>query len=229
MKHTFTIIALTLVFSTLVASAREISPEKYSSKLRSFITDVVYEVEAGDRDKKFKRMAPYLQVTIHGDQNAGAAFNSKLKEFLDATGVSSEKPQGGSAVVCDLQVYFGTTADIKTKAADIDKQIGFKDGATYWKWWDGSDTVDRAVIFVSTDEFKGPALNDRLVELLLGVFGLPSQSKRADNSCLSMKDEIKPSLQPLDIAVLKFLYTSVPAGTRPSALKKLVRENWPKR
>ncbi len=229
MKHILTITTLAISIVVGTANARDVDPSKYSTSLRTFITDVVYEVEAGDRDKKFKKLAPHLQIKMHGDKNGEVIFNTKLKQFLAATGVTTEKPQGESGITCDLQVYFGSTADIKAKAADIDKEISFKDGATYWKWWDGTHTVNRVVIFVSTDEFKGEALEDRIVELLLAVFGLPSQSKRADNSCLSTDDKIKPSLQHLDIAVLNFLYQSVPAGTSPTELKNLIRGKWPKR
>lgn len=229
MKYILTLTAFSLSIVAGTVHARDVDPTKYSTSLRSFITDVVYEVDAGNRDKKFKKLAPHLQLKIHGDRNSEAVFDTKLNEFLAVTGVTTEKPEGESMVTCDLQVYFGSTAAIKEKAADIDKKILFNDGATYWKWWDSTDTVNRAVIFVSTDEFKGKALEDRLVELLLAVFGLPSQSNKANNSCLSIKEGINPSLQPLDTAVLKFLYQSVPAGARPSDLNTLIRDKWPKR
>lgn len=229
MKYTTIILALVHSLFTSTLNAREVDPAKYSSRLSSFIADVVYEVEAGDRDKKFKKLAPHLKLQINGDKDSETIFNAKLKEFLAVTGVTNEKPEGSLTPTCDLRVYFGSTASIREKAAEIDKKIMFKDGATYWKWWDDNHTVIGAAIFISTDEFKGEKLEDRLVEILLGVFGLPSQSKSADNSCLSMEEDIKTSLQPLDIEVMKFLYQSVPAGARPSELKKLIRDKWDKR
>ena len=153
-------------------------------------------------------------------------FHTKLEELLAATGVVKEDPETSTKPTGKTEVYFASSDEIKVISAEIDKQIGFRGGAVNWKWWNGRSIVTRAVILVSTDVFEGEELEDITLELLLHVFGLPSKSKRVDNSCVSFESDPMTSLQPLDIAVLKFLYESVPAGTEPSDLKKLIRSEW---
>lgn len=215
-----------IAFTALSAPAKDLDPAKYSSSLRRFIADVVYEVEAGDRDKYFKRLPANLKPTFHGDAAQKQCCDTALKSLLEATSVSIDPPASTSAPVATLDIYFGDSAAMLKTATAISKQISTDKGATYWKWWDDNHVTTRAVILICTDRFKGPELEDKLTENLLAVFGLPSQSKVADNTCMKEGKKKFITLQPLDIAVLEFLYTQVPAGTRPSDLNKLVREKW---
>lgn len=215
-----------LAFTNLTSIAKDLDPAKYSSGLRRFIGDVVYEVEAGDRDKYFKRLPANLKLNHHCDAAHQQLCDTRLKPFLEATSVSIESPADSSAPVATLDVYFGDSKSMETKAAEISKEITTTRGFTYWKWWDTNNVTTRAVIMICTDRFNGPELEDKLIEQLLGVFGLPSTSNAADNSCMAEHEKTFTALQPLDQAVLKFLYTHVPAGTRPADLNKLVREAW---
>jgi hypothetical protein len=69
-------------------------------------------------------------------------------------------------------------------------------------------------------------LEDKFIEHLLGVFGLSSRSREFEESCLSSKEQVMTSLQPVDKAVLAFYYRAVPSGTKPRELEKLFREKW---
>jgi hypothetical protein len=101
-------------------------------------------------------------------------------------------------------------------------------GFTYWTWWDDKKVISRAVIFIATDDLSGAALEDRFIEQLLGVFGLPARSKEFDESCLSAKEQVLTNLQPVDKAILQFYYRAVPAGTRPRDVDEIFREKWSK-
>jgi len=239
MKYTLIFKVLFLFCITNIACARDIDHSKYSMPLRSFIEEVVYQVQAGDIDKEFKKLRPSVTLSVYGAPKYVDIVNTKLKDFLAVTGVKvvekvtpakSSEVKSKQKETSNIKVYINTTIANRLKAAEINKQIQFSNEATHWKWWDKRTSfINNAVIFISTDKYKDKELEDVLVEKMLGVFGLPAQSGRADNSCLSEKEGIYPSLQPLDKAVLKFLYESVPAGTKPHELRKIIREKWPKK
>ncbi|RYD37514.1 MAG: hypothetical protein EOP87_03350 [Verrucomicrobiaceae bacterium] len=210
------------------SAAREFDFSKYSTKLRNFISDTVFGVEAGDREKQSKRLPGVVTLNVHGDAAAKALVEAKLGMFLTATGVRTEALAAGGGKHAQLEVHIGESGKLIPEAAAISKEISLDRGHTYWTWWDDERFVIGAVIFICTDRVAAGRMEDKLVENLFHVFGFPATSKDTDASCLSESDPNFPSLQPIDQAILKFYYKEVPAGTKPSALDKIVREKWPK-
>jgi hypothetical protein len=219
----------TLLFTLTSSLGRELDLEKPSSELRRFMSDVIYEVEAGDREKYSKRLPEAILPEFHGNPALKLIAEKHLGELCELTGVKRvDNPASGQAVA-KIGIYFGSQDDLTKVAIDLDRQITLDRGFTYWKWWDDKKIINRAVIFIATDKLAGPALEDRLIELLLSVFGFPSRSKEIEESCLSTEEKVLTSLQPLDKAILKFYYRAVPAGTKPREFDKIFREQWSKK
>jgi len=212
-----------------VSDAREFDFSKYSTKLRNFISDTVFGVEAGDREKQSKRLPGSVTLTVHGDAAAKAMVEAKLAMFLAATGIQTDAfAAGGGGKHARIDVHIGDSGKLIPAAAAISKDISLDRGDTYWVWWDEERFVTDALIFICTDKVAAGRMEDKVVENLFRVFGFPSNSKDTDASCLSESDPNFTTLQPIDQAVLKFYYKEVPAGTKPAALDKIVREKWPK-
>lgn len=205
--------------------ARDFDFTKYSTKLRNFISDVVFEVEAGDREKYSKRLLSSAVIEVHGDVVQKGMAEAKLAPFWAATGIDPKLPAPDGQRT-KIDIYFGNSGALVPVAEGISKEISLDAGATYWTWWNGEREIDRAVIFICTDRVPANRVEDKLVEKLLAVFGFPSTSRATDESCMAAGDPNFVTLQPLDIAVLKFYYKNVPAGTKPSDLDKIVREKW---
>ncbi len=210
------------------SGAREFDFTKYSTKLRNFISDTVFGVEAGDREKQSKRLPGVVTLNVHGDAAAKALVDAKLAMFLAATGVQTDALAAGGGKQARLEVHIGESGKLIPEAAAISKEISLDRGHTYWVWWDDERFITAAVIFICTDRVASGRTEDKLVENLFHVFGFPSTSKDTDVSCLSESDPNFTTLQPIDKAILQFYYKEVPAGTKPSALDKIVREKWPK-
>ncbi len=223
------LLAVFLMAGTGTTMAREFDFSKYSTKLRNFISDTVFGVEAGDRERQSKRLPAAVTLTVHGDAAAKAMVEAKLAMFLSATGIQTDAfaaANGGKHARID--VHIGDSGKLIPAAAAISKDISLDRGDTYWVWWDEERFVTDALVFICTDKVAAGRVEDKLVENLFHVFGFPSTSKDTDASCLSESDPNFTTLQPIDQAVLKFYYKEVPAGTKPSALDKIVREKWPK-
>ena len=214
-----------LVVLVANASARDFDFSKYSTKVRNFISDVAFEVEAGDREKYSKRLAPAIDLTVHGDVVQKTMVEAKIAPFLAASGVTSNGP-APDGTRAKIDVYFGDSGTLTPVAAGISKDISLDLGATYWTWWTDGRVINRAVIFICTDKIAANRIEDKVVEKLLAVFGFPSTSRESDQSCLAASDPNFVTLQPLDVALIKFYYKEVPAGTKPSELDKIVREKW---
>lgn len=219
---------LTLLFTLTSSFGREMDLEKPSSELRRFISDVIYEVEAGDREKYSKRLPESILLEFHGNPALKLIAEKHLSELCELTGVKSVENPASGQTVARIGIYFGSQDDLTKVAIGLDRQITLARGFTYWKWWDDKKLINRAVVFIATDKLTGPALEDRLIEQLLAVFGLPSRSKEIDESCLSTREQVMTNLQPLDKAILRFYYRAVPAGTKPREFDKIFREQWNK-
>lgn len=211
-----------------VSGAAETDISKPSSKLRRFVSDVIFEVAAGDREKYSKRLPGSITVNYHCLPAERQLVESHLEEFLSASGVKVESPPQAGSPSASIAIYFGDKASLTTIAKSIDRQISIDDGFTYWTWWGEDRTISRGVVFICTDKLAGKELEDRLTEQLLGIFGLPARSSEFDETCLSSKESVFTSLQPLDKATLKFIYQSVPPGTKPREFDTIFREKWEK-
>lgn len=220
-----------LIFSCLLSQARELDFSKYSSKLRRFIGDVTYRVDAGDRDKKLLKLPKH--VKFHFDCNAAEQkiIEVKVAEFINVTGVTTEQPADKKTPVANIYFFFGNTEPLAKKASSISKKINLQAGSTYWKYWNHTTyEITKSYIFIDTQKLTNKAeLEDRLIEQLCSVWGIPSKSDVTETSCMSEDEAVFVSLQPIDKAVLKFLYEKVPAGSRPSELNKIVRTSWGKK
>lgn len=205
---------------------REVELEKPTPKLRRFANDVIFEVEAGDREKFSKRLPATISVEFHGKPEPRPVADKHLKELCEITGVTKIDYPGATRGAAKIGIYFGTQEELADIAKGMERKITLERGYSYWKWWDEGDTIHRAVVFIATDKLSGAALEDRLLEQLLSVFGLPSRSKEFDESCLSAKDQVLTSLQPVDKALLGFYYRTVPAGTTPGEFDDIFREKW---
>ena len=232
MKIRIAISLCLVVLISLSAFARDLKFDKYSSKLRRFVSDVVFVVDHGDREKYAKRLPAKISVTYHATPAEKQLAGKKLAQFLDATSVeivdgSDSKSEGET--VADIQIYFGETTALQKEASKHGDQIQVGNGYVFWTWWDDDRVIEKAVVFIGTDRLSGKNLEDRLIEQLFGVFGLPSKSGEADNSCMTDDDNaVFTELQPLDLALLKFYYTHIPAGTKPAEAAEIVREKWGK-
>jgi len=219
-------IAISLLFAAAPVPAREIDLEKPTSKLRRFASDAIFVVEAGDREKYSKRLPESVVVEFFGEAAPRPVAEKHLAEFFQVTGVRKvDTPETGPDTA-KIGFYFGPQADLVKTAKDLERKIIMDRGYTYWIWWDGERTITRAVVLVATDRLNGAALEDRLIEQLLGVFGLPARSNEIEESCLSADERVLTSLQPVDKALLSFYYRAVPAGTRPRDFDKIFREEW---
>lgn len=218
-----------LLFLSVAATpiqAREIDLEKPSSQLRRFVSDVIFEVEAGDREKYSKRLPEHVAVEFFGQAGPKPVAEKHLSEFFQISGVKRiDKPVEGQRSA-KIEIYFGSQDELSKTAKELDGQITLARGFTYWTWWDEDKTINRAVVLVATDKVSGPALEDRLIEQFFGVFGIPARSKEFDESCLSSEDAVLTNLQPVDKALLEFYYRAVPPGTKPRNFDKLFREEW---
>lgn len=213
---------LAILITVSSSLGREIELEKPSPKLRRFANDVIFEVEAGDREKFSKRLPAAIAVEFHGKPEPRPIAEKHLKELCEITGVTNMDGPGAAKI----GIYFGTQEELAGIAKGMERKITLERGYTYWKWWDEGDTINRAVVFIATDKLSGAALEDRLLEQLLSVFGLPARSKEFDESCLSAEDQVLTSLQPVDKALLGFYYRAVPPGTTPGEFDDIFREKW---
>lgn len=216
-----------LVLPSLLGA--EIDLEKPSSKLRRFTSDVIFVVEAGDREKYSKRLPETIIARYHGQANLKAMAEKHLVESCQITGIRRIDEKSPEQTTATIDIYFGTRAELTPVASEKERKITLDRGFTYWTWWNDMKVINRAVIFIVTDELSGDTLEDRYIEQLLGVFGLPARSKEFDESCLSAKEQVMKNLQPLDKAILEFYYRAVPPGTRPSDVDKIFREEWSKK
>jgi len=226
MKNIQTASAIFLLLVQL-SGARELDLTKGSSKLRRFASEVIFVVEAGAREKYSKRLPDNVEVFIEAEPLETKIVQGHLDKFLSLSGVKNQPLAGQTkGLRARLEIYLGPKEELLEKAEKIDKQISLDHGHTYWKWWDGDKYITRAVIFVATDIFRGENLDDRLIENLLGAFGLPSESGEIDESCSTDEDTVFDRLQPVDEALLKFYYQSVPANTKPREFDKIFRAKW---
>jgi len=221
-----TVSLLTLFLAVTATNGCEIELEKPSAKLRRFANDVIFEVEAGDREKYSKRLPAAIAVEFHGKPEPRPMAEKHLKELCEITGITKIDGPGAVPGAAKIGIYFGTQEELAGIAKGMERKITLKRGYTYWKWWDEGDTIERAVVFIATDKLSGAALEDRLLEQLLSIFGLPARSREFDESCLSAKDQVLTSLQPIDKALLSFYYRAVPAGTTPGEFDDIFREEW---
>ena len=239
MKRLF-IIAL-LASSIVPTKAAEIDLSKPSSKLRRFMGDVIFVVEAGDRERHSKRLRPKIQATFQCTAAERKLVETKLAAFNELTGLevtSVEKPGESAAAIAPVETtddntakvtfYFGESAALVDIAKKVSPQVTLNQGSNYWTWWDEKRMIKSAVVFICRDKLAGNEMEARLVEMLLGVYGLPARSGETDDSCLSDRTHEFTSLQPIDKAVLKFYYKAVPADTKPAELDKIFREQWGK-
>ncbi len=226
MKHQrLIVLLLATLLSVSFLPGREIDLEKPSSELRRFASDVIFAVQAGDLDKKSKRLPQSIVVQFHGQAEPRAVAEKHLNKFCQITGVN--KVEGASGAKIDI--YFNPQSELIPVAKEMERKITLDQGFAYWTWWDSKNTINRAVIFIATDKLSGAALEDKFLELLLGVYGLPSRSKEFDDSCLSLKEQVFTNLQPLDEALLEFYYRAVPVGTQPRDIDNLFRKEWIKK
>ena len=239
MKQLFLIALLAL--SIIPTRAAEIDLSKPSSKLRCFLGDVIFVVEAGDRERHSKRLRPKIQATYQSTPAEQKIVEAKLSDFNDLAGLevtAAGKPEESAASVAPVETsdentakitfYFGESAALADIAKNVSPQVSLDRGYSYWTWWDDKRIITRAVVYICRDKVAGKVMEARLVELLLGVYGLPAKSGETDDSCLAEKTHEFTSLQPVDKAVLKFYYKSVPADTKPAELDKIFREQWGK-
>jgi hypothetical protein len=227
--HTLIPLLLTPLLTVLPSSGGEIDLEKPSSKLRRFTSDVIFVVEAGDRERYSKRLPEFISVHFHGQPGLKPIVEKHLSDFCHITGVKKMEEGAHNQTAAKIDFHFGPQAELAKKAKDMERKITLERGITYWTWWDDKNTINRSVILIATDKLAGAALEDKLIEQLLGVFGLPARSKEFDQSCLSSKEQVLTSLQPLDKAILGFYYRAVPAGTRPQEVDTIFRDQWSKK
>ena len=224
-----TIIALLTLSSCAFISAREIELDKPSSKLRRFASDVIYEVESGDREKYSKRLPKHVIMDWHCTPKQQQLVQKHLDELFRCTGVSANRPIGPLDQPAKISIYFGLQDELAKVAKKMDRQIDLERGYSYWTWWNDKRVIIRAVIFIATDRIAGANLEDRLIEQFLGVFGLPAKSDEFDESCMSSEEPVFTSLQPVDKALLEFYYRAIPAGTKPRDFDKVFKADWIKK
>jgi len=230
MKSTTPLLILaTLLVVVTPSLSREVDLEKASSKLRRFANDVIFEVEAGDREKYSKRLPEAVIVEYFGQPQPKPTAEKHMAEFLELTGIKKIDKAVEGTKSASIGIYFGSQDELAKSAKEIDRQITLERGYTYWTWWDEDKTINRAVVFMATDKLSGLALEDRLIEQLFGVFGLPARSNEFDESCLSSEEQVLTTLQPIDKALLNFYYRAVPAGTKPRDFEKIFRDEWEKK
>jgi hypothetical protein len=222
-RKLFLVLAL---FGVSVSSGREIDLENPSAKLKRFLSDVIYVVEVGDRERFSKRLPESIVVNLHGQAVLKAVGDKHLTEFCKVSGVQKVEESSADGSAAKIEIYFGPEAELVKVANEMEKKITLDRGATYWTWWDGKNVINRAAIFVAIDKFSGAALEDKLIEQLMGAFGLPAKSKEFDESCISSKEQVLTNLQPLDKAILEFYYRAIPAGTKPQDVNKIFVEKW---
>ena len=227
--HLLAAFFLSQIFAVSSSSGREIDLGKPSAKIRRFISDVVFMVEAGDRERYSKRLPESIIVQYHGEVQPKAMAEKHLTEFCQITGVKVTQGAFVQPPVAKVDIHFGPQAELARLAKEMDRQITLPLGYTFWIWWDEKRIIDRAAVFLATDRLSDAALEDRYIELLLGVFGLPSHSKEYDESCLSTKEQVLTTLQPLDKAMLEFVYRAVPAGTKQRDIDKIFEQEWLKK
>ena len=216
----------TALFPVSSSSGRELDLEKPSSKLRRFASDVIFTVEAGDREKISKRLPKSIIARIQGQPGQIAIAERHLKDLCKITGVERIEAAAPDKIPAKVDLYFGPKEELVPVAREMDAKITLDRGYTFWTWWDENGVIERAAVFIATDKLSGAAFEDRLIEQLFGAFGLPGRSKEFDESCLSLKEQVLTSLQPLDKAMLEFYYRAVPAGSGPRDVDTLFREEW---
>ncbi|MEY4482598.1 MAG: hypothetical protein RL693_50, partial [Verrucomicrobiota bacterium] len=155
---------------------REIDLDKPSPKLRRFASDCIYVVELGNQERYSKRLTEAIAIEFHGQQAPKPIAEKHLAEFIQLTGLKIVDKQLPAEVITKIDFYFSTQADLAKAAKDIDREINVGRGYAYWTWWNPDKKINRAVVMIATDKLSGPALEDRLIEQLLGVFGLPARS-----------------------------------------------------
>jgi len=217
---------LWVTFTLLCASdAGELDIDKASSKIRRFCSDVIYSVGVGDTRRLSFRMPEKIGVKIVSDQGFEGGIRKHLDKFCVTTGVTIIDKAGDGDTI--LSVYHLPKEKLVDIAKELSREITIDRGFSYWVWWeDGDRSVSKAVIFLASDSLAGKNLEDKLIEQLLGVFGLPSLSDEFDESCMAMNETLLVELQPIDLRLLEFFYKNIPAGTRPREFDAIFREKW---
>ncbi len=214
-----------LTLGSGAVSGGEVDLTKPSSNLRRFVSDVVFVAKAGNREKYSKRLPKITTFNVHGNPESKKLVSKHLSEIAIAAGVELREVSVNENAI--IEFYFGPEAELTKQAKDINVAIDLRFGSAYRVWFDANRVANQGVVFFATDMLEGPALEDRLIVMILGVFGLPSNSDEVAPSCLSEdEEEVFTKLQPVDRAVLEFYYRAVPAGTKPRELDKIFREQW---
>ena len=219
MKIHLAFLSLALVTSGF---SREEDLSKPSTKLKRFIEDVVYVVEAGNKESYSKRwvVAPHLVVN---------SSDIVLKGFVEKSYADICKDaQLGAPGEQSLTVYIGDSKELNTLASQHEKKISLQSGHCYWIRWNEDRSIKDAVVFLCVDRVSGMAAQDVLIEDLLGSFGFAAKSREFDQTCLSMKPSLMGTLSPLDRKMISFYYTHIPPGTRKVDFRKRFDENWSK-
>jgi hypothetical protein len=205
--------------------AQVLDIDKQSAKMRRFVSDVVYVVKDGNKERYSKRLADNVIVKFHGSPEHKAITEKHLNEFFQITNLKRLDEEDPNLIFSKIDIYLGNHLGLVDTAKKIDREIRM-DSGSYAKMWWVDRKVSKSFIFISTDKFRGDKFEDELLGRLLCVFGLPSESDEYEQSLLSNKPYTFTSLQPIDRALLEFYYRFVPAGTRSNDLSKIFKTSW---
>jgi len=187
------------------------------SSLKTFVCDVVYKVEEGDRDSKARRWTTMPKIHI----NAEGVDPKMVKDIFEKNynlALGQAKPGG------EVFIHIGKRADLHEIAEDYG--LDLNGSWQYWTWWNGKSEINKAVILIASDRKEDI---DRLISLTcIRSLGIPSSSKKRYESILSEKFEDAKQLTPFDQHLIKFYYTQVPPGITRGNLRPIIENDWSK-
>lgn len=217
---------LPILFLVTPVLAKEPDIEKYSAQVARFVVDVCYSPAKGDTRKIFRRLPSEYSLSV---QTKDAAFERVIREKIgkmaSITGHKEKNVEAGKEPL--ITVYAGSFSELKPIANKADRSISLDSGYSSWAWWDIDETVTKGVIFICLDKLDQAKREQLLNHGLMFMWGVTSQSDEISQSSLYEGGSIS-TLQPIDIRLLKFLYTYVPTKTKPAQLRDLIRDNWEK-
>ena len=117
------IVLVSSFFGASVSSGREIDLEKPSAKLKRFLSDVDYVVEAGDRERFSKRLPESIIVNFNGQAAQKAVTEKQLAEFFcKVTGVNKLENVSAAESAAKIEIYFGREAELVKVANELEKR-----------------------------------------------------------------------------------------------------------
>lgn len=214
------------LLGSIPAFAKEPAIDKYSAVIGRFAVDVCFAPDIGNKSRIFRRLQSDFSVKIATKDLAfEKVAREKINQMVSITGLKEKAIEAGKEPT--VTIYAGSISDLKPIAQKSLRGLTLEHGCGWCTSPNIENTTTQGSIFICLDKLDRAKQEKHLQSGLMFVWGVTSHSDEFSQSFLS-ESATSSELQPLDIRLLKFLYSYVPSNTNPAQLRDILRENWEK-